>query len=162
MPCVPPRLPCPAPQLWREARPALTVQALHAHVMGLHRAFLAGLGAVRHPTINTATLLQPHQVGLRGRVFLCWRSRPPAALACCRLAHRRCCGLCTAQDEARRSHTLVFAQPSAAAAKGAVDALAARGVLVDCRKACVRLGFGPYHDTADVEALLEALKACAT
>ena len=56
----------------------------------------------------------------------------------------------------------VFVQPNAAAGKAAVAALAARGVLVDCRcsasgQACVRVGFGPGHCAADVDALLSAL-----
>ena len=55
----------------------------------------------------------------------------------------------------------MFAQPSAAAAKVAVDALAARGVLVDCRKACLRIGFGSNHSAADVAALLATLRAAA-
>jgi selenocysteine lyase/cysteine desulfurase len=65
------------------------------------------------------------------------------------------------QDTACRSHTLVFAQPDAPAAKDVVDGLASKGVAVDCRKAFVRFGFGANHSAADVDALLEALIALA-
>lgn len=65
------------------------------------------------------------------------------------------------QEEPLRSHTLVFAQPSPAAAQAAVAALARQGVLVDSRQACLRIGFGPNHSAADVAALLAALKAAA-
>ena len=65
------------------------------------------------------------------------------------------------QDEAHRSHTLVFRLPSAAAAAEAVQALAARGVQVDCRKGHLRIGFGPNHSVADVGALLSAMRAAA-
>jgi tryptophan 2,3-dioxygenase len=59
-------------------------------------------------------------------------------------------------DEAR-SHTLVFDLGSGEAARRVVVALAAHGVLVDCRSRCVRVGLGPSHDEADVDALLEAV-----
>ncbi|KAL4425507.1 hypothetical protein ABPG75_009523 [Micractinium tetrahymenae] len=111
-------------QLWREASPSITVEALHAHVLGLHTRLLAGLGAAGHPHIKPATLLPP-------------------------------------QDPARRSHTLVFRAPSAAIGAAVVKALAARGVLIDKRGAHVRLGFGPDHSAADVDALLAALRAAA-
>lgn len=65
------------------------------------------------------------------------------------------------QDEAHRSHTLVFRLPSAAAAAEAVHALAARGVQVDCRRGHLRIGFGPNHSAADVAALLSALRSAA-
>ena len=62
------------------------------------------------------------------------------------------------QDPAIRSHTLCFALPDAAAAKAAVDGLAAHGIQVDTRKSHVRLGFGANHRSADVDALLAALR----
>lgn len=65
------------------------------------------------------------------------------------------------QDEACRSHTLVFRLPTAAAAAEAVQALAARGVQVDCREGYLRIGFGPNHSVHDVTALLGALRAAA-
>jgi hypothetical protein len=43
---------------------------------------------------------------------------------------------------AMRSHTLAFRQPSAAAAAALVAALGARGVGVDARGACARVGLG--------------------
>ena len=49
----------PVPQLWRAARPALSVAGLHAHVMGLHRALLAGLDAAGHPALNSGALVPP-------------------------------------------------------------------------------------------------------
>ncbi len=65
------------------------------------------------------------------------------------------------QEAACRSHTLVFAQPDAAAAKAVVDGLGGRGLAVDCRKSFVRFGFGANHSAADVDALLQALAALA-
>lgn len=51
-------------QLWREAEPQpITVEGLHRHVMGLHAAFLSGLDAAGHPTINSSTLLPPQVRG---------------------------------------------------------------------------------------------------
>lgn len=51
-------------QLWREAQPQpITVEGLHRHVMGLHAAFLSGLDAAGHPTINSSTLLPPQVRG---------------------------------------------------------------------------------------------------
>jgi hypothetical protein len=59
------------------------------------------------------------------------------------------------------SHTLVFRMASPEAARQSVAALAARGALVDCRGACVRVGLGAGHDDADVDALLAAAAAAA-
>lgn len=71
------------------------------------------------------------------------------------------------QDPACRSHTLTFRLHDAPVAAEAVAGLAARGVLADTRRGHVRLGFGPNHAPADVDALLAALGAeaadsCAT
>lgn len=55
----------------------------------------------------------------------------------------------------------MFQLPFAAAAQAAVRALRERGVLVDCRKACVRFGFGANHSLDDVGALLGALQGAA-
>lgn len=65
------------------------------------------------------------------------------------------------QDEPCRSHTLVFRQPSAAAAQAVVEVLRQRGVLVDSRNACVRIGCGANHSTRDIETLLTVLRASA-
>ncbi|EFN57798.1 hypothetical protein CHLNCDRAFT_143159 [Chlorella variabilis] len=65
------------------------------------------------------------------------------------------------QDPTCRSHTLVFAQPDAAVTKAVVEALAARGVQVDCRKNYLRIGFGANHGMDDVDALLTALQGLA-
>lgn len=137
----------------------MTVAALHAHVMGLHRAFLEGLPAAGHPTIHPGAL-----VGLQVRPG-CW-GWPLRSAPCLHVCPRHCQPpLCPCpalpQDESCRSHTLVFAQPSAEAARAAVEALARQGVLVDCRKACLRVGFGANHSASDVAALLAALKAAA-
>lgn len=111
-------------QLWREARPVVSVDLLHSHVMGLHARFLEGLPSTGHTEVNTKSLLGP-------------------------------------QDPAIRSHTLTFRLADASAAKAAVESLAAHGILVDTRKAHVRLGFGPNHSVADVDALLAALRQVA-
>jgi tryptophan 2,3-dioxygenase len=55
------------------------------------------------------------------------------------------------------SHTLVFRLPSPQDARACVQALAAKGVMVDCRESCVRVGLGGGHDEADVDALLRAV-----
>lgn len=70
-------------------------------------------------------------------------------------------GLPGLQDPTCRSHTLVFAQPDAAVTKAVVEALAARGVQVDCRKNYLRIGFGANHGMDDVDALLTALQGLA-
>ena len=119
-----------------DGRLAEAVEALHAHVLALHERFLAGLAAAE-AAAAVATGPPPH-----------------AAIRCARLVP-------AAPEPAARSHTLVFRQPDAAAAAAAVRGLAARGVLVDCRGASVRVGFGPNHCAVDVDALLAVLAAAA-
>lgn len=65
------------------------------------------------------------------------------------------------QEPACRSHTLVFRVPSTAVAAAAVQGLGAHAVLIDKRGEHVRIGFGPNHSAADVDALLAALRADA-
>lgn len=58
----------PCLQLWRETCPTVTVEALHNHVVALHRVFLAGLDAAGHPALNSRTLVAL-QVGSMDGVF---------------------------------------------------------------------------------------------
>lgn len=51
----------------------------------------------------------------------------------------------------------MFKQESAAAAKAAVEELAAQGIIIDSRKEYVRIGLGPNHTLIDIEALLQCL-----
>ena len=55
----------------------------------------------------------------------------------------------------------VFAQRDGEQAKRTVEALAARGILIDCRSNYVRVGFGANHSAADVDRLLAALRDTA-
>ena len=155
---VPPS-PCAA-QLWDAADPPITVDALHAHVLSLHSRFLAGLPACAHPTGRAA--VRGVGAGLAR----------PCCCCCCRRhgppphphPHARAVNadtLVPPQPPPTRSHTLVFRHPSAAAAAAVVGALAARGVLADCRKAHVRLGFGPALEEGDVDSVLDALRQTA-
>ena len=115
------------------AAEGVTVRRVHAHVMSLHRAFLAALRARgasagrRRPLLCAAAL---------------WRGGE-------------------AQPEAVRSHTLVFRCESEQAAQAVVGAMARSGIAVDCRRDFVRVGFGPNHSHADVRALLDATAAPA-
>ena len=59
-----------------------------------------------------------------------------------------------------RSHTLVFEQPSSKDAKELSEHFRENGLLVDCRKNCVRIGFGPYHTSDQVDALIQACNIC--
>ena len=69
-------------QLWQGARPALTVEGLHRHVITLHQRFLEGLDAGGHPSINSQTLLPP-QVRAPTRAVMP-TSHIAATAACCK------------------------------------------------------------------------------
>ncbi len=58
-----------------------------------------------------------------------------------------------------RSHTLVFEQENAEKAAAVVERVKQKqgGVLIDSRKAFVRVGFGPNHVVKDVDALIKSL-----
>ena len=115
-------------RLWLER--GVTVDAVHEHVMALHRRFLQGLEARLATVAPEAAPLSP--------ATLC---RP-------------------LQPEAARSHTLVFRQVSPARSSRVVEYLrAAHGIEVDARKGFLRVGFGFNHSFADVDRLLDALVA---
>lgn len=66
-------------RLWAAASPAITVGALHSHVLRLHAAFLGGLDAAGHPALNSRTLLPPQEEACRSHT-LCFE-QPDAASA---------------------------------------------------------------------------------
>ena len=109
----------------------------------------AGAQDVRGPPITVA-LAHAHVVALQER-FL--RLLPGAQHPVINTA-----SLVLPCDAPTRSHTLVFAATNAAAAKEAAEQLARRGVLVDCRGAYVRIGFGLNNDVQGVTMLVAALE----
>ena len=91
-----------------------------------------------------------HVLALQGRLLAGLARMPPPAAAALGT-------LVPLQPAPSRSHTLVFGHASPGEAAAAVGRLRAAGVLVDCRGPLLRVGLGPYHTGADVDALLEAL-----
>ncbi|MDQ1504084.1 MAG: hypothetical protein QOD57_1811, partial [Actinomycetota bacterium] len=59
-------------------------------------------------------------------------------------------------DVPDRGHFLTFRMPDAAAVHAALHA---RGVITDSRHDRLRIGFGLYHDEADVDELVRRLEA---
>lgn len=120
--------------LWRAHK--LTVAYAHQHVMALQQRFLAGLA------------------GLEGR------SRGPnLAINMSKLVKAsRVPGRCEVEEEAYRSHTLVFLQASPEEASAAVKTLRDQGIGIDCRGSLVRIGFGLNHNPEDVDRIISAIR----
>lgn len=95
------------------------VADIHAHVLALQDAFLAGLDGLDHPVFNSRALISE-------------------------------------RDQAVRGHFLTFRHAGAAAASAG---LKRQGVVTDVRGDRMRVGFGAYHDRADVAALIERIRA---
>ena len=95
-----------------------------------------------------------HVLALQERLLAGLARLPPPAAAALG-------ALVPLQPAPSRSHTLAFGHASPGDAAAAVARLRAAGVLVDCRGQLLRVGLGPYHTAADVDALLEALAAAA-
>ena len=124
-------------QRWHER--GITVELVHAHVMRLHTRFLDGLRALSDSNDATAATASPSSCGGGGITLG---------------------SLHSALDLAARSHTLVFAQPSAAMAQAVVETLRRDHRLeVDSRKTYVRIGFGFNHNPEDVDRLIRAVEA---
>jgi selenocysteine lyase/cysteine desulfurase len=96
----------------------VSVDTVHAHVLGLQRRFLATLEAANLTALPASSLVTPRDLAQQGN-FLAFQ-----------LAH--------AAELAR--------------------ALEERGVLVDVRGDRLRIGFGVYHDEADVDRLVDRLR----
>ncbi len=58
------------------------------------------------------------------------------------------------RNPAQRGHFLVYDCVSPRIARGYQDELRERGVTVDTRRSLMRIGFAPYHDESDVDALI--------
>ena len=113
---------------WEER--GITVERVHGHVMRLHERFLDGLKG----RAESASDDDSNAGGIR---LSSLHSLLPASC---------------------RSHTLVFDQPSAEAAKTVVDVLRkSHGIEIDSRKTFVRVGFGYNHHPEDVDRLLRAV-----
>jgi selenocysteine lyase/cysteine desulfurase len=112
---------------------------------GLYR-FAAVTSWLRQLGLTVADI-HAHVQGLQ-RAFLTGLAQRPSPL---RLEQ-----LLPAADATERGHFLTFRCPEAAALERALDAT---GVVVDHRGDRLRVGFGLYHDAADVSALLDRLAA---
>lgn len=61
------------------------------------------------------------------------------------------------KDEEHRGHFLTFELPDVQTTKDVVSTLAAKGIMVDSRSNRLRVGFGLYHDSKDLDSLTQAL-----
>jgi selenocysteine lyase/cysteine desulfurase len=96
----------------------VSVDAVHTHVLGLQRRFLATLEAAGLPVLPAASLVTPRDLVQQGN-FLAFQLSRSAEVA---------------------------------------RALLERGVSVDLRGDRLRIGFGVYHDEADVDLLVGRLR----
>ena len=116
----------------------ITVERVHGHVMRLHERFLDGL----KDRAESASDAGSNAAGSGGIRLSSLHSLLPASC---------------------RSHTLVFDQPSAEAAKAVVNVLRkSHGIEIDSRKTFVRVGFGYSHHAEEVDRLLRAVGCFST